>query len=181
MDAMSSKDLDRPVIRFGVLTISDRSSAGQRSDLSGPAIQDFVLREGHQVVKTGIVPDEITQITETLTGWCDTGEVDVVLTTGGTGFSPRDITPEATLAVLERQAPGIAEALRASSLIVTPHAMLSRGVAGIRRHTLIVNMPGSPKAIAENLVVLFPILPHAVHLLQGDDQAETGHQNNRIG
>jgi molybdenum cofactor synthesis domain-containing protein len=122
-----------------------------------------------------IVPDDEQQIAETLIDWCESG-IALILTSGGTGFAPRDVTPEATRQVIDREAPGIAEALRAESLKITRHAMLSRAVAGIRSRTLIVNMPGNPKAVRENLDVLLPILPHALELLQESPHSESGHR-----
>ncbi len=163
------------MIRAAVLTISDRSSRGEREDLSGPALVVEITRLGWEVKKTSIIPDDLERIKETLTSWCAGGQIDLILTTGGTGFSPRDVTPEATLAVCERLAPGIAEAMRAESLKVTPHAMLSRSAAGIRNRTLIVNFPGSPKAAVENLAIIAPVLPHAVELLQESPDSERGH------
>jgi molybdopterin adenylyltransferase len=162
-------------IRFGILTVSDRSSRGERDDASGPALAQIVSGQGWQVVVQALAPDEITPIRALLTNWSDQGVVDVILTTGGTGFSPRDVTPEATLAILERPAPGLAEAMRAASLQITPHAMLSRSIAGIRRRTLIVNLPGSPKAAVENLEVILPVLPHAVLMIRDDPKYEAGH------
>ncbi len=163
-------------MRLGILTISDRSSRGERADASGPAIADFVrARLGWETTATAVVPDEVAIIRDTLTDWADRLRLDLILTTGGTGFAPRDVTPEATRAVLEREAPGIPEALRSASLKITPHAMLSRAVAGMRGRTLIVNLPGSPKAVRENLEVLLPILPHALELLQDSPEAEAGH------
>jgi molybdopterin adenylyltransferase len=163
------------MIRVAILTISDRSARGEREDLSGPALVAEITRLGWDIKKTGILPDDLELIQTTLTSWCDEGLVDLILTTGGTGFSPRDVTPEATLAVTERMAPGIAEAMRSESLKITPHAMLSRSVAGIRSHTLIVNFPGSPKAAVENLAVIAPVLPHAVELLLENPDSERGH------
>ncbi len=163
------------MIRAAILTISDRSSRGERADLSGPALEAEMIRLGWEVKKTGIVPDDRQRIQAILISWCAEGQIDLLLTTGGTGFSPRDVTPEATLAVIERLAPGIAEAMRAESLKVTPHAMLSRSVAGIRERTLIVNFPGSPKAAVENLAVIAPVIPHAVELLQESPGSEKGH------
>lgn len=164
-------------LRFGVLTISDRSARGERPDASGPALVEFAHTQGWQVLYQGIVPDEAAQISHTLVEWADSGSVDVILTTGGTGFALRDITPEATLAVIDRQAPGLAEAMRQAGLNVTPHAMLSRAVTGIRQRTLIVNLPGSPKAAVENLQVILPVLPHAVELLRDDPSSEAGHHS----
>jgi molybdenum cofactor synthesis domain-containing protein len=163
-------------MRFGILTVSDRSSRGERPDASGPALQQAVIAHGWRVTRMQIVPDDFLAIRQALLDWSESGDLDVILTTGGTGFSPRDITPEATQAVLERPTPGIAEAMRAASLQVTPHAMLSRATAGIRRGTLIVNLPGSPKGALENLQVILPVLPHAVALLAEDPGSEAGHQ-----
>jgi molybdenum cofactor synthesis domain-containing protein len=167
-------------LHFAILTISDRASRGERTDTSGPALARIVSERGWQVTRQALVPDDFSLIRDTLEAWADHAEagssaVDVILTTGGTGFSPRDVTPEATQAVIERPAPGLAEAMRAVSLQVTAHAMLSRAVAGIRRNTLIVNLPGSPKAAAENLEVILPVLPHAVQLLRQDADSEAGH------
>jgi molybdopterin adenylyltransferase len=163
-------------IRIGIITVSDRSARGERPDESGPALQNLASKQGWKVLRTAILPDEISLLSATLANWSDSGELDLILTTGGTGFSPRDITPEATIAIVQRLAPGIAEALRMASLQITPHAMLSRAVAGIRQHTLIVNLPGSPKGAVENLTVLISVLPHAVQLLNDDPSAEVGHQ-----
>jgi molybdenum cofactor synthesis domain-containing protein len=128
------------------------------------------------VVKQALLPDEESAIRAILISWTDSDEIDVILTTGGTGFSPRDVTPEATRAVIEREAPGLAEAMRAASLKVTPHAMLSRIVTGVRRKTLIINLPGSPKGAVENIQVVIPVLPHAVQLLQEDPTSESHHR-----
>jgi len=135
-----------------------------------------VRARGWEVAHTAILADDLPALRDTLARWADTDAYDVILTTGGTGFAPRDVTPEATLAVVERLAPGLAEAMRAASLQITPHAMLSRAVAGIRGATLIINLPGSPKAALENLEVIAPVLPHAVSLLRGDPEAEKGHR-----
>ncbi|NIM94341.1 MAG: molybdenum cofactor biosynthesis protein [Anaerolineales bacterium] len=162
-------------MRIGILTISDRSSKGEREDLSGPAIIDLVSSQGWQVSKSGIVSDDQSEIEAILREWSDSGDLNVILTSGGTGFAGRDRAPEATMNVIERSAPGIAEAMRAESLKVTPHAMLSRGTAGIRGSVLIINLPGSPKAAVENLEVIIPALPHAVQLLKEDPRAEEGH------
>jgi molybdopterin adenylyltransferase len=144
-------------------------------DESGPALENAILQQGWLVIRTKILPDDIAQLISTLIEWSDGGEMDVILTTGGTGFSPRDITPEATQAVIQRSAPGMAEAMRLASLRITPHAMLSRAIAGIRSKTLILNLPGSPKGALENLTVVVPVLPHAVQLLNEDPSAEAGH------
>jgi molybdenum cofactor synthesis domain-containing protein len=162
-------------IRFGILTLSDRSARGEREDESGPALARLVRDRSWAVIKEAILPDEDSRIRATLIAWVESGEVDVILTTGGSGFAPRDVTPEATRAVIDREAPGLAEAMRAASLHLTPHAMLSRIVAGIRGRTLIVNLPGSPKGAVENLQVILPVLPHAVQLLRGDPESEKTH------
>jgi molybdenum cofactor synthesis domain-containing protein len=162
-------------IRFGILTLSDRSSRGERADASGPALANLIQAEGWLVVNQSLLPDDESSIRQMLSSWADSGEMDVILTTGGTGFSPRDVTPEATRAVIDREAPGLAEAMRAASLKVTPHAMLSRIVTGIRKKTLIVNLPGSPKGAVENLQVITPVLPHAVQLLREDPASESSH------
>jgi len=162
-------------LRFGILTLSDRSSRGERADSSGPALALLIQAEGWSVTKQSILPDEESAIREILVNWADSAELDVILTTGGTGFSPRDVTPEATRAVIEREAPGLSEAMRAASLKITSHAMLSRIVTGIRRKTLIINLPGSPKGAVENLQVILPVLSHAVQLLQDDPASESTH------
>jgi molybdenum cofactor synthesis domain-containing protein len=155
------------MLNIGILTISDKGSKGQREDKSGGVIRDTVSLMNGRVVKYEIVPDEKDIIAATLRGWADGGEVDVILTTGGTGLSKRDVTPEATLAVVDRVVPGIAEAMRAKSLEKTPMAMLSRAVAGQRGQCLIVNMPGSPKAVRECLEVIAPAIPHAIEIIKG--------------
>jgi molybdenum cofactor synthesis domain-containing protein len=156
-------------IRFAILTISDRSSRGERPNTSGPALVALVQAHGWRVTQHGIVPDEIDVIKNTLQAWSDSGEADVILATGGTGFAPRDVTPEATRAVVERLTPGLDEAMRSASLQVTPHAMLSRAISGIRKRTLIITLPGSPKGATENLQVILPALEHAVKLLREED------------
>jgi molybdopterin adenylyltransferase len=162
-------------MKVGVLTISDRSAAGERADLSGEVICRWVEGHGGQVAARQILPDEQQEIQALLARWCDSGEMDLILTTGGTGFGRRDRTPEATAAVIERAAPGLVEAMRAASLAKTPHAMLSRSVAGIRGQTLIINLPGSPRAVEENLQIIAPALPHAIQLLREDPDSEAGH------
>jgi molybdenum cofactor synthesis domain-containing protein len=165
-------------MKVGILTVSDRSAKGERADASGLAIGE-VLRASFDwdTSLTGIVPDEQAQIRDTLIDWVDVKKVGLILTTGGTGFAPRDVTPEATKAVLDREAPGIPEALRAASLAITKHAMLTRQVAGIRKQTLIINLPGNPKAVRENLEVLIPVLPHALEILNNDPDAQAGHRS----
>ncbi len=164
-------------MRFAILTVSDRSAQGERPDQSGPALREAVEKHGWQVEHTAIVADERDAIRELLCQWCDEDVADVVLTTGGTGFSPRDVTPEATREAIEREAPGLAEAMRAASLAITPHGMLSRSVAGIRRATLIINLPGSPRAAVESLQVVMPVLEHALDLLRQRPQSEAGHHS----
>jgi molybdenum cofactor synthesis domain-containing protein len=155
-------------IRAAVVTLSDKASAGLRADASGPLLVE--LLEGIEALtRTAIViPDDQPTIERTLTELADSGEIDLVLTTGGTGLAPRDRTPEATLAVADRLAPGFAEAMRAASLAVTPHAMLSRAVSAVRKQTLIINMPGSPKACREHFAVIAPVLEHAVETVRGE-------------
>ncbi|MFN8382550.1 MAG: MogA/MoaB family molybdenum cofactor biosynthesis protein [Anaerolineales bacterium] len=163
------------MIRFGILTLSDRSSRGERDDASGPALAAQILAQGWSVAKQQILPDEESTIRATLTEWADSGEFDIILTTGSTGFALRDVAPEATRAVIQREAPGLAETMRAESLKKTPHAMLSRAVAGIRGRTLIINLPGSPKGAVENLQTVMSVLPHAVQLLKDDPSSEASH------
>src|SRR5512137_208864 len=162
-------------LRFGILTVSDRSARGERPDLSGPALAELITAQGWKVERTAILPDYLQALRQLLSTWADGGELDVILTTGGTGFAQRDVTPEATRQVIEREAPGLAEAMRFESLKVTPHAMLSRAVAGIRGKVLIINLPGSPKAAVENFQVVLPVLPHAVELLHDHPGAERHH------
>jgi len=163
-------------IRVGILTVSDRSSLLERADLSGPALQKIAHEQGWHVEKLAVIPDELNEIKNILIHWCDETKLHLILTTGGTGFAPRDITPEATLQVVQKQTPGIAEAMRSESLKITPHAMLSRNTAGIRGTSLIINLPGSPKAAFENLQVILPVIPHAIELITGSSEAEKGHQ-----
>ena len=160
------------MIRAAVLTVSDRAHSGEYRDLSGPSVRELLTAHGVDIGQESIVPDERSVIADTLRAWADRAGLDLILTTGGTGFAPRDVTPEATMDVIERDAPGLVEAMRAASLRITPHAMLSRAVAGIRGTTLIVNLPGSPKAVRENLETILPALPHAVELLQGSKGAD---------
>ncbi len=164
-------------LRFAILTASNRAAAGIYEDRSGQVLQE-ALRQAFDEVEISayrVLPDDRAAIAEQLRAWADSDEVDVILTTGGTGFSPLDVTPEATRDVIEREAPGLAEAMRAASIAISPHGMLSRAVCGIRGKTLIVNLPGSPKGAVENLRVILPALPHAVALLRSDPNAEAGH------
>jgi molybdopterin adenylyltransferase len=154
------------MINIAIITVSDRSSKGVRDDLSGPEIRKWAELQGYKVKSETIVPDELDKIKEKLIEFSDAG-YDLILTTGGTGFAPRDVTPEATKAVIDREAPGFAEAMRAKSLAITPHAMLSRAASGIRKQSVIINLPGSPKAVREILAFIEKAIPHAVNLLKG--------------
>ena len=164
-------------VRAGVITVSTRGAAGERADESGPALKDGLIAAGHEVVSTALVPDDVAKIANAILDAIRIG-ANVVLTSGGTGLSPNDVTPEATRRVIDREVPGIAEALRATSLAKTPHGMLSRGVAGAVGSALVVNLPGSPRAVSESLAVLLPVLPHAVELLAGET-GESGHARGR--
>lgn len=156
------------MLRAGVLTVSDRSASGMRTDTAGPALEEMLRSNGVEVAWTAVVPDEESEIRKTLISWADESNADLVLTTGGTGLSPRDVTPEATMAVIDRAIPCMAEAMRSASLRKTPHAMISRAVAGVRGRTLIINLPGSPKGALENLEAVLPAIAHAVAKIQGD-------------
>lgn len=165
---------DKPVI--AVLTVSDRSAAGEREDRGGPAVTAALKHHlGWTVQETAVVPDSVPEIAAQLRAWVD-ADIHLVLTTGGTGFAPRDVTPEATRSVIEREAPGLMEAVRAYSLTITRHAMLSRGVAGMRNQTLIINLPGNPKAVKETFDVIAAVLPHALDLLRETAGTETQHR-----
>ena len=153
----------------GIITVSDKGSRGEREDLSGPAIKELLIPLPAEVKFSTVIPDSQDVITTTLRECADNRALDLIVTTGGTGVSPRDVTPEATRAVIEKEIPGMAEVMRLEGLKKTPHAMISRAVVGIRRQSLIVNLPGSPKAVKENLSVLLPALVHALSKIKGDE------------
>jgi molybdopterin adenylyltransferase len=156
------------MIKTAIVTISDKGSTGERVDESGSVIREMIEAMDASVSAYTVIPDEQELIATTLINLSEKGDIDLILTTGGTGVAPRDVTPEATLQVISREVPGMAEAMRSASLKKTPHAMISRAVAGIRKNTLIVNLPGSPRAVRENLSVILPALPHAIGKIQGD-------------
>ena len=155
-------------MRVAILTLSDKGACGEREDLSGPALSAWLIRQGVAVECRALIPDDFAQIVSTLEQWLDSPAIDLILTTGGTGVSPRDLTPEATAKVIDRELPGFAERMRQESLKKTPHAIISRAIAGISRHTLIINLPGSPKGAIENLEAVWPAVPHAIAKIQGD-------------
>jgi molybdopterin adenylyltransferase len=156
------------MLRVAIITLSDKGSRGEREDESGMIIQEMIRSIGASVGHYEVLPDEKQSIVEVLSRLSDSGTIDLIITTGGTGVSPRDVTPEATREVIERELPGMAEVMRAESFKKTPHAMISRAIAGIRKRTLIVNLPGSPRAVRENLAVILPALPHAIEKINGD-------------
>ncbi len=163
-------------MNIGILVTSDRAASGEYEDRSGPLLRQILHANAPwEITHYAVVPDDMATIAATLVDWCE-ANVNLIFTSGGTGFAPRDVTPEATRQVIEREAPGLVEAVRADSLRLTQHAMLSRAVAGIRGQTLIINLPGSPKAIRENLQVLLPVLPHALDLLLERSGTETQHR-----
>ena len=170
---MSGRD-----VRVAILVVSDATHRGEREDRSGAAIRTWCEERGYETAHRDVVPDETERIAERLLSWCDSGDVDVVLTTGGTGFAPRDVTPEATRSVLDRLAPGVAEALRADGREKTPYAALSRGVAGSRGSTFVANLPGSTGGVKDGLATLAPLLEHIVALLREDDP---GHETPEDG
>ncbi|MBN2061926.1 MAG: MogA/MoaB family molybdenum cofactor biosynthesis protein [Deltaproteobacteria bacterium] len=155
-------------IRAGILTISDKGSRGERKDESGDTAEAIIKKEGYLVVEKAIVPDDREQISRTLKKWIDVSGLSLILTSGGTGLSPSDVTPQAMLDVIDFEVPGISEAMRAESLKKTPHAMLSRAIAGVRGRCLIINLPGSPRGVRENLEVVLPALRHGISKLMGD-------------
>ena len=158
-------------IRFAVITLSDRAATGQRSDESGPLLKKILTEKlAAHCVAAEILPDDRQRLEKKLIELCDTGQCDLIVTTGGTGLAPRDVTPEATLKVIDREIPGLAEAIRSSGLAKTPLAMLSRAVCGLRKKTMIINLSGSPKAVQEQLDVLLPVLPHALAVASGKPQ-----------
>jgi len=156
------------MLSLGILTISDKGSQGQRHDKSGEAVRNSFSALDSEIAKYEVIPDETDIISHKLAEWADEGKVDVIITTGGTGLSQRDVTPEATLAVVDKVAPGFAEAMRASTFGLTPMAILSRATAGVRGRSLIINLPGSPRAVKECLEVILPAIPHAVEIIKGE-------------
>ena len=155
-------------MKAAILTLSDKGARGEREDRSGPALEAWLAERGVTVLHTEIVPDDLDIIYVKLEGWADSGAFDLILTTGGTGVSPRDVTPDATSKIVEREIPGFGEVMRRTSMEKTPHAMISRAIAGIRNRTLIINLPGSPGGAVENLAAVWPAVPHAVAKIQGD-------------
>lgn len=153
---------------FGIITVSDKGSRGERLDTSGQEIRSILEKDGFAFADYVIVPDETEQISAALLSYADEKKIDLIVTTGGTGVSPRDVTPEATISVLDKEIPGMAEAMRRESARITPHAMISRAVAGIRGTSLILNLPGSPKGVRENLSTVLPALKHAIEKIKGD-------------
>ena len=156
------------MITAGVITLSDKGSRGERVDLSGPEVTRMLQEIGIETTGSEVVPDAADVIEKKLIEFVDDRKLDLVITTGGTGVSPRDVTPEATLRVIDREIPGMAEAMRRESMLKTPHAMISRALAGIRKTTLIINLPGSPRGVRENLAVILPALKHAIEKIKGD-------------
>ncbi len=162
------------MFNLGIVTISDKAWQGERPDQSGQVIRDVFASVDCQVVEYEVIPDEMDIIAQKLAQWADKGSMDVIITTGGTGLAPRDVTPEATLSIVDKVVPGLAEMMRAKSFPVTPFAMLSRAVAGVRKKCLIINLPGSPKAVRECLEVILPAIPHAVEVIKGQVTEHSG-------
>jgi molybdopterin adenylyltransferase len=156
------------IIQAGVITVSDKGSAGRREDQSGPEVERMLKTVGIEVIRRAVIPDEIHQIRDALVDFADSQKIDLIVTTGGTGVAPRDLTPDATLGVIDKEVPGMAEAMRRESHKITPHALISRAIVGIRGRTLIVNLPGSPRSVRENLAVILPALSHAIEKIKGD-------------
>jgi molybdopterin adenylyltransferase len=156
------------MIKVGIITVSDSRSRGEREDKSGEMIRNLVLQMDAEVIEQTIIPDELKEVQEELVRMVHSVKADLIITTGGTGLSSRDVTPEATLSIIDKEVPGFAEAMRAESFKKTPHALLSRAVVGIRRQTLIINLPGSPKAVEECLSLIMPAIPHAIEVLRGE-------------
>ncbi len=169
-------------MKAAILILSDKGAKGERIDTSGPALHDWLTVHGAEVIKTSLIPDEESQIEETLKAWADADDLDIIITCGGTGVSPRDVTPDATRKVLDREVPGLGEEMRRASAAITPHALLSRAIAGIRKSTLIVNLPGSPKGAIENLSAIWAAIPHGVAKMKGDpaDCAESTRKTEDI-
>lgn len=155
------------MIRTAIITISDKGSRGEREDVTGRILSELLKNKGYEIKYYRVIPDEFEMIKTELIALCDSGEIDLIITNGGTGFSKRDVTPEATIKVIEKYVPGIGEAMRANSFKITPNTILSRGIAGIRKNTLIINLPGSPKGALENLNVILPAIPHGIEILSG--------------
>jgi molybdenum cofactor synthesis domain-containing protein len=160
---------DQGEFRIGVLTLSDKGARGEREDVSGQVVREMVAGLG-EVIRYQVIPDDLETIVETLVEWVDEHHLDLILTTGGTGLSPRDVTPVATARVIDWEIPGMAEAMRGASLLKTPHAMLSRALVGVRGTSMIINLPGSPKGVRENLEVVLPALGHGLRKLKGDPE-----------
>lgn len=156
------------MITVGIITVSDKGSKGEREDKSGEVIKNILPKDKFEIIFYKIIPDEKEIIEDTLVNLCDNEKVDLILTTGGTGLAKRDITPEATKKVIEKEVPGISEAIRFEGFKITKNAVLSRGISGIRKNTLIINLPGSPKAVKESLETILPVVPHAIEILKGD-------------
>ena len=167
--------MNRSVITVGILTVSDRSFRGEREDRGGPALKSVAGRMGWRIEAEAVVPDEIGKIQKAILDWTDAGEIDLILTTGGTGIGPRDVTPEATRSLLEKELPGVMERVRFQSAKKTPLAALSRALAGVRRKSLIVNFPGNPEGAKESLEMILDVIPHAIEMIRGKD---TSHEND---